>query len=328
MRLSPALDLFCGLGGWTAGAARTGGRIEVRAALDHNARAIEHYSTAHAGVAHFCQDAAEFNFAALRDLVGGGYLLASPSCRDFSSAGRPAAKGVGGNGTVDLASLSTRRTQERNTMWAAVCAVEALEPHTALFENVTQVYDWPLFPAWRLAMEALGYTVREHTLNAADYGGATDRKRAFITLRRGSALDLAPTWGGPSRCVADCLDDDDSTVNKWREVDGCVTRTRELIRTRQDRAGLRRGILNNVGDGVRLRCTSDLAPTLTTKSGSQLMLVDGDRVRILNPMELARISGWTDGEVSLPTNRDHASVLIGNAIPMELAHGVCAQAVT
>jgi site-specific DNA-cytosine methylase len=98
-----------------------------------------------------------------------------------------------------------------------------------------------------------------------------------------------------------------------------------LIRSRQERAGFRRGILNNVGDGVRLRPLADLSPTLTTKSGSQLMLVDGDRVRILNPLELARIMGWEDSEVALPHNRGVASVLIGNAVPVPLAAGVLAQ---
>lgn len=326
----PALDLFCGLGGWTTGAERTE-RISVRAALNHNAQAIDAHTSAHPGVAHFAQDAAEFPFEALRDVVGGGFLLASPSCRDFSSAGRPAARGTGGNGRVDLGALSVRRTAERNTAWAVVSALESLAPRVALVENVREFYAWKLYGAWRTACEALGYTVREHTLNAADYGGATDRVRGFVTLSRGRAIELAPSWGRgreDGRRVVDCLDADEHEGNRWADIEAKPERTRALIRSKQRESGLRRGILNNVGDGVRMRRVDELAPTLTTQSGTQLMLVDGDRVRILNPYELARIMGWRDSDVILPRNRKVASRLVGNAIPVELAQGIAEQALT
>ncbi len=324
----PALDLFCGLGGWTTGAERTG-KISVRAALNHNQKAIDAHSSAHPEIAHFAQDAAEFPFETLRDYVGGGFLLASPSCRDFSSAGRPASKGTGGNGKVDLSALSVRRTAERNTAWAAISAIEAIEPETCLIENVREFFAWKLFPAWLASLEALGYAVRTHELNAADYGGATDRTRGFITARRGKALELAPTFGGGrgSRCVATCLDADDFAGNRWADIETKPVRTRDLIRSKQRESGMMRGILNNVGDGVRMRSVDELAPTLTTQSGTQLMLVDGDRVRILNPYELARIMGWTEKDVILPLNRKDASRLIGNAIPVELAQGIAEQAV-
>jgi DNA (cytosine-5)-methyltransferase 1 len=325
---SKALDLFCGLGGWTAGAHRTE-RIRVRAALNHNEIAVRSHSTIHADVAHFCQDAAEFNFNVLRDELGGEMLLASPSCRDFSTAGNPARKGTGGNGKIDLDKLRTMRTQERNTSWAVVSAVEALEPHTALVENVTEFVDvWPLFPAWQLAMESLGYYVRIHRLNAMDFGGATDRERVFITLRRSAPLDLVPNLPGVSpRTIASCLDDDEHPENRWVPVAKRAARTRDLIQTKQRESGLSRGVVNNVGDGVRMRPLDDVAPTVTRKTGSQLHIVDGDRSRIVNPMELARIMGWKDGEVSLPPQRGLAGELIGNAIPLELAYNVCAQAV-
>ena len=183
----PALDLFCGLGGWTTGASRTG-RVDVRAALNHNRQAIDAHEAGHPSTAHFCQDAAEFPFETLRADVGGGMLLASPSCRDFSSAGRPAVKGTGGNGTVDLARLATMRTSERNTAWAVLSAAECLTPSVVLVENVREFYEWALFPAWLAGLEALGYHVRRHVLNAADYGEATDRARAFVTARRDASV--------------------------------------------------------------------------------------------------------------------------------------------
>lgn len=323
----PALDLFCGLGGWTTGASRTE-KVHVRAALNHDETAIAVHSAAHPDTAHFAQDAAEFPFETLRGIVGGGFLLASPSCRDFSSAGRPASAGVGGNGTVDLDALSVRRTAERNTAWAAVSAIESLEPEVCLIENVVEFFSWKLFPAWASSLEALGYSVRTHRLNAADYGGATDRVRGFITARRSGPLVLESQFGaGPgSRSMRDCLDSDEFAGNRWADIESKPPRTRDLIRDKQKSSGMRRGILNNVGDGVRMRLVDELAPTLTTQSGTQLMLVDDDRVRILNPYELSRIMGWEDHEIELPKVRKVASRLVGNAVPVELAQGIAMQA--
>lgn len=323
--MTPALDLFSGMGGWTAGASRSA-TVRVRVALNHDPDAIRWHAAAHPDVRHLCQDAADADFGALVTDVGGGVLLASPTCQQDSQCAQPARKGTGGNGTVNVAALMLRNRARRSTAHAILVAAELLEPRVLLVENVTQFADWAMFPAWRAWLEGLGYATRVHRLNAADYGGATDRERLVVTAARGRAVNLAPTWGAGragGRRLRDCLDPDDQADNRWFPIDAKPARTRDLIRSKQ--RDMRRGVLNNVSDGVRLRSVDDLAPTLTTKSGSQLMLVDGDRVRILNPRELARIQGWTDA-VPLPTSRETASRLIGNAIPVELAEGIVAQA--
>lgn len=322
----PALDLFSGIGGWTAGAARSA-TVRVRVALNHDADAIRWHGAAHPDVKHLQQDAADADFGALIVDVGGGVLLASPTCQQDSQCAQPARAGVGGNGTVNVAALMLRNRARRSTAHAILVAAELLEPRVLLVENVTQFADWDLFPLWSAWLERLGYAVRVHRLNAADYGGATDRERLIVTAARDGALELAATWGtgrSGGRRLRDCLDSDDNPENRWFPIDSKPARTRALIRSKQ-REGAQRGILNNVSDGVRLRSVNDLAPTLTTKSGSQLMLVDGDRVRILNPGELARIQGWTS-PIPLPRDRQTASRLIGNAIPVELAAGIIAQA--
>ena len=327
----PAIDMFSGIGTWTAAASKTG-RIEVKAALNHNEHAVAASERMHPGVAHFQQDALEFNFSALRPIVGGGFVLGSPSCRDFSSAGQPAKRGTGGNGTVDLAALNTMRTQQRNTSWAVVNAAEALDPECVIIENVTQFVDkWKLFPVWQLAMESMGYHVRVHRLNALDFGGATDRERVFVTCRRGSALELIQSLPGATpRTIESCLDADDFKGNRWRPIESTKGATYKKLRSKMAQSGLVRGVLNNVGDGVRMRPLDDVFPTITRKTGSQLMVIDGtqDRVRIVNPLELTRAMGWQDHEVSLPKNRELAGELIGNAIPRELSDNICNQAVS
>jgi DNA (cytosine-5)-methyltransferase 1 len=324
----PGMDLFSGIGGWTSGAKRSG-KVEVRIALNHDDDAIQWHAAAHPEVAHKKQDATEANFRVFFEEVGEGVLLASPTCQQDSQCARPARVGRGGNGTINIDALMKRNRARRSTAHAVLVAAELLEPRVLLVENVVQFADWDMFPNWLGWLEALGYKTSVHRLNAADYGSATDRERLIVAASRDRVIDLATSWG-PGRVngrrVVDCLDRDDHPSNRWFPISRKPTRTRRLIRTKQRESGLDRGILNNVSDGVRLRPVDDLAPTLTTKSGSQLMLVDGDRVRILNPAELARIQGWCD-PTPLPRSRSVASKLIGNAIPLELSTGVITQAV-
>ena len=65
-------------------------------------------------------------------------------------------------------------------------------------------------------------------------------------------------------------------------------------------------------------------PTSTTQSGTQWCLLDGDRVRVLNPREIARSMSFSD-HYRLPKNRGLAGKLIGNAIDVRLARGIVGQ---
>jgi DNA (cytosine-5)-methyltransferase 1 len=321
-----AVDMFCGLGGWTTAARRTG-EVDVRVAVNHDADAIRWHGAAHPETLHIEQDVAEVDWNELRSSVGGGLIIASPACQGFSEAGQPARVGTGGNGTVNIGALMGAHKGKRNTAMAVISAADVLEPEALVIENVERFLSWRLFTPWCGMLEALGYEVRTHVLNAADYGSAQDRSRAIITASRRGAIDLAPEWGAGRTgglTMSDCLDPDGSPEHRWASVDSKPDRTRGRIRDEQRKAGKVRGILNNVSES-RLRSEFELSPTLTTQSGSQLMLVDGDRVRILNPRELARIQGWRDDECVLPKQRDICSRLIGNAIPVQLAHGVLDQ---
>lgn len=321
-----AVDMFCGLGGWTTGAYRTG-RVDVRVAVNHDEAAIEWHGAAHPSTEHIQQDVAEVDWHELRAQVGGGLVIASPACQGFSEAGQPARKGTGGNGTVNIGALMGAHKGKRNTAMSVITAADVLEPEALVVENVERFLSWRLFGPWCGMLEALGYEVRTHVLNAADYGAAQDRTRAIITASRAGAIELAPEWNGgraQGMRLEDCLDPDGSAEHRWAPVESKPERTQRRIRDEQRKAGRARGILNNVSES-RLRPESDLSPTLTTQSGTQLMLVDGDRVRILNPRELARIQGWRDHECVLPKQRGVCSRLIGNAIPVQLAEGVLSQ---
>lgn len=323
-----AVDMFCGLGGWTTAASRTDA-IDVRVAVNHDPDAIKWHSAAHPRTQHIEQDVSEVDWHELRDEIAGGIVIASPACQGFSEAGQPARRGTGGNGKVNIGALMGAHKGKRNTAMAVITAADVLEPEALVIENVKQFLSWRLFKPWCGMLEALGYEVRTHVLNAADYGAAQDRKRAIITASRSGAIELSSSWGAErgSASVSDCLDADDYVENRWKAISDKPDRTQGRIRDEQRKSGMMRGILNNVSES-RLRSVSDLSPTLTTQSGTQLMLVDDDRVRILNPRELAKIQGWTDEECVLPKQRSTASRLIGNAIPVQLAHGVLDQMIS
>lgn len=315
-------DFFSGLGGFSEGAIQAG--ADVRFAANHNDLACEYHLLNHPGVRVEQQDLQQCDMS---DIESPDLLVASPCCQGWSTAGAPSRQGTGGNGFVDPKRATKRTELQRSTMWAVTAAAEVARPHAILIENVTEMLGWTLFPVWQMALETLGYAVETQVLNAADYGSASDRKRAIVTAVQGNVgLKLAKSWGAgreDGKRLRDCIDL--SYEGKfWNTIESKPARTRELIRSRQASSGLREGILNNVGDGVRMRSFDDLSPTLTTQSGTQLMHVQGDRVRIINPGELASIMGWGD-DVKLPANRKAASRLIGNAIPVELAQGICEQ---
>ena len=312
-------DLFCGVGGWSTAARRVG--LGVAVALDLDPTAIEWHRRNHPRTFHLERNALDVDWGALAKIAGTrGLLLASPPCQGHSSGSRPARRGTGGSHKPDAKKAARRADTQRAAAWAIPDALRHLQPRAALVENVAGFLAWPDYSAWSEACEGYGYHLSAAVLNAADYGAPTDRARAIVFLHEKEPEPFEGSVKLPRARVGDVLDFDHDPRNRWSTVADKPEWTRELIRRKQREAGISRGILNNVGDGVRLRSLDDLAPTLTTKSGSQLMLVDGDRARILNPLELARIMGWrTSDRLKLPPQRALAGKLVGNAISPNLA---------
>jgi DNA (cytosine-5)-methyltransferase 1 len=316
-------DFFCGLGGASEGARQAG--AEVRFAANHWDSAVQWHSANHPEAQHVQQDLQQLDMRLLPDLSD-GILWAAPACQGHSQNSQPARKGTGGSHAPDAQRALDRTILQRSTSWAVVSAAEAARPRVILVENVPEILDWALYSAWRGAFEALGYTVREHVLSAAAYGSAQDRRRAIITMQLGSALELSQDWdsGLGRRTLGDCIDLGHNPEHRWDGIERKSERMRVRMRKAQAGAG-ELCIWNNVSES-RGRALDELAPTLTTKSGSQLYLLDRNACRILNPRELARLMGLPDS-YQIPTQRELASKLIGNMIPVELSRGVTAQAI-
>ena len=290
-------------------------------AANHWPEAVDWHSANHAEIAHECQDLMSIDWRILPDLTN-GLLLASPACQGHSNAGQPAALGTGGNGVVDSKAALSKHQADRNTAWAVLACLDTARPRKAVIENVVPFQRWPLFDAWLATIGAMGYTTRVHVLNGRDFGSAQDRPRTIITASLDGAIELDPSSGAAKSSIAACLDDDASSEHRWTAVESKPARMQRLIRKAQNEAGSR-CFWNNVSES-RGRDLAEAFPTITTQSGTQFNLLDGERIRVLNPRELARAQGFPES-YSIPTNRKLASRLIGNAIDVTLARSVVDQ---
>lgn len=166
------------------------GRKVQLSAVNHWERAIETHSANHPKAAHFCQSLADLD---PKKAVPGGkldLLVASPECTHHSVA-------RGGKPVND---------QSRSSAYCVHRWCAALDVKRVLIENVPEFVGWgpldgkgrplkskkgSLFVAFIDTLKAMGYRVEWRILNAADYGGATTRRRLFIQCAKGR---LAIRW--------------------------------------------------------------------------------------------------------------------------------------
>lgn len=177
-----AIDLFCGGGGTTAGAAASRS-VDVRLAVNHWTTAVLTHQRNHPDCRTLCADVDQVNPIEFRS-ERWDVLYASPECVFHSVArgGRP----------VD--------DQRRSSAWCVPRWVEALRPRWFVIENVREFVHWgplgidnkplksrrgEIFEAWIGSLRSLGYHVEWRVLNAADYGVPQKRQRLFILGRRG-----------------------------------------------------------------------------------------------------------------------------------------------
>lgn len=193
-----AVDLFAGLGGFTEGARRAGARVVW--AANHWRLAVDFHAANHAEVQHACEDLhlTDWTKVPSVDLV-----LASPACQGHSRA-----RGV----------ERPHHDAARATAWAVVSAVEALRPRAFVVENVTEFLSWTLYPSWRSALDALGYSVAESLIDAADLSVPQHRKRVFVVGLRNRRLFMLPTPAKRHRPAREILDLDEGGAD-WVPVD-------------------------------------------------------------------------------------------------------------
>ncbi|MFF8635541.1 DNA cytosine methyltransferase [Streptomyces pilosus] len=335
------LDLFAGPGGWSQGLRSLGLRdvgIEIDPAVCVT-RAAAGHTTIRA-------DVAAYPTGPLRGKVSG--LIASPPCQTFSAAGLRA-----GNTDLPLCHQVlddlTRGHDTRTTARAActdprsLLVVEPLRyaldlrPEWIALEEVPAVL--PLFEHTAWSLTAAGYSTWTGVLNAADFGLAQTRRRAFlIASRTRPALPPEPTHadGGTA---ADLFGDGLPTWRTMGDVLGCPPGeviTRGNHTTGGSRfpttgpswalTGRARSWMLRVGNrpSATRRRLDQPAPTLLfahARKDVSWIDADGHPIRRLTVQEAAVLQGFP-AAYPWAGSRTKQFEQIGNAVPAPLAAAV------
>lgn len=285
------VDLFAGWGGFSLGAEQAGARVLW--AGNHWPLAVQAHAQNHPHTHHVCQDLRQADWGMLPEY---DLLLASPACQGHSNASQPA----------------RRRYHDalRATAWAVVDCADATEPRGLLVENIPEFRRWRLYPQWRAALEALGYHLQEHVINAAEHGVPQRRNRLFVVgTRRPAVLRLTPSAELP---FAPCVD---WKADGWRPVKEASLGVRERVakgRKNHGRVFLTQHVTGH--PGVPL---DEPIRTITTQD--QWAIVDGAFYRPLTVRENARAMGFPDS-YGWPTAKRREQITgIGNAVCPPLA---------
>lgn len=296
-----AIDLFAGAGGFSAGAAMAGAQVVW--AANHWPLAVQYHTANHPGTMHICQDLhqADWQQVPAHDL-----LLASPCCQGHSKA-RGKAHG------------NPQHDASRSTAWAVVSALEHHRPAAAVIENVPEFLEWQLYPAWASAMQALGYSLAPHVVDAADHGVPQSRVRMFIVATRSKAplhLKLERREHTPA------TDFINFTAGRWSEINrpGRAQATLERIANGRKCHG-QRFLTAYYGNEKGGRSLHRPIGTITTRD--RWAIVDGERMRMLSAQECRAAMGFP-ADYRLPSIHRDAVHLLGNAVCPPVARDIIA----
>ena len=295
------VDLFAGAGGFSTGAALAG--CSVVWAANHWDTAVEWHKRNHPGAQHICQDLhqADWSRVPSHDL-----MLASPCCQGHSKArGKKS-----GNPQHDVS---------RSTAWAVVSAAEYHRPEFIIVENVPEFLQWDLYRAWEMAMQALGYAVSPHIVDAADLGVPQNRVRLFLVLSRSTApldLKLPKLDHKPASSFVDFDSDKWQPINKPGRAVATLNRVSSGRKKHGDRFLMP---YYKSGSGLTGRSLNRPIGTITTRD--RWAVVDGDRMRMLNRFECLAAMSFPE-TYQLPATHKLAIHLLGNAVCPEQARQI------
>ncbi len=285
------IDLFAGAGGFSTGAQLAG--CDVVFAANHWPDAVEWHSKNHPEAMHLCQDLhqADWSLVPKHDM-----MLASPCCQGHSKA-RGKAHG------------NAQHDASRSTAWAVVSAAEYHRPAVVIVENVPEFLSWQLYRPWELAMNALGYSVAPHIVDAADLGAPQNRIRMFLVLTQSSAPILLNLPKMAHKSAASFIDLD---AGNWQPIEKPGRAAATLERVRAGRAAHGdRFLISYYGNTKTGRSLDRPIGTITTRD--RWAIVDGDRMRMLSRWECRDAMSFPD-TYQLPDNHRLSVHLLGNAV--------------
>ena len=289
-----AVDLFCGVGGLSAGLTSAG--IDVVAAFDNWPVAVDTYCRNlgdHAFQIDLLDISNAVNFVSdyTPDVIVGG-----PPCQDFSSAGNRI-EGEKASLTVAFARI-----------------VDACAPPFFLMENVPRVRFSAAYGWMKEILSGRGYTFHECVLDASLCGVPQARKRFFVL----GCLNDDGAGLRFSEHIMASMAKDHLTVKAFfhDEIDF-------EFYYRHPRNYARRAIFSVHEPSPTIRGVN--RPVPPNYQRTHLDSADPDSVRPLTSWERSRIqtfrADWDWGHGKSDRNTD-VELLIGNAVPVQLGHFV------
>lgn len=282
-----AVELFAGLGGFAAGAKPAG--VKIVWAANHWQEACDAYQANHT-LKPSCQDLQQANFHEVPDH---DILTGSSCCHGHSDA---------------RGKEQPHHDTSRSTAWAFVACAEARSPSVIVFENVTKFLKWILYPAWKLALERLGYCLAIHIIDSADHGVPQNRVRLFIIATRSKKpFDLRPVRR--AHVSAESILDADGNFSPVRSL--CPNSRSRIANGRRQHGD--RFLVSYYGNGSGLGGRSLQRPLPTVTTRDRFALIDGNRSRMLTVDEYRKAMGFP-ADYILPANKKLAKHLLGNAV--------------
>lgn len=338
-----AIDLFCGTGGFSHGAHAAG--FEVAAAFDFDPILTSSFGFNFPRTKLVHGDLGRADGHSIAKSVGGDVdlVFGGPPCQGFSSIGR------------------RRKDDPRRTLLGSFFKlIEEIRPRCFVMENVQGLGYANALPELRAAMAVLpkSYDVLGPiTLDAANYGAATTRKRLFVIgwdtsrclpislrdveARKTAKATVADAFSGLAEAheIAD-----EGAFDIW-QIHGETTltdyarkladddlrftgnrRTQHTPAVRERFAEVEQGQIDRIGRHPRLSWTGQ-CPTLRAGTGADMGSYQSVRPihptepRVITVREAARLQGFPDRHLFHPTVW-HSFRMIGNSVSPLIAEAV------
>lgn len=291
-----AVDLFCGCGGLSTGLGAAG--FNVVAGFDSWADALKvyalnHEKSGHAVIQHDLSD--ETTTIGLVNGYMPDLIVGGPPCQDFSSAG-------------------TRKEGDRADLTVKYAnVVTAVRPRAFIMENVSRAQHAAAFANAKQIFSDAGYGLTQVVLNASLCGVPQARKRLFLI---------------------GCLDAEDGFLDKSMKEGQSKTATtmREYFGDempfdhyyRHPRTYERRAIYSMDEPSPTIRGVNRPMPSTYKQHDNDTHAPD-ETVKALTLEQRARIQTFPIGYFDVKLSKGSKEQMIGNAVPVELAHYVASR---
>lgn len=298
-----ALDIFCGLGGSSAGAQAAG--FTIAGGIDMDPVATESYGANFRGAEVLTGRLESVVLKRAQSRFGDiDLLLASPECTNHTCA-----KGS-----------APRSEESRATALQVVRFARAFKPRWLVMENVVHMRPWSRYAELKEQLTRLGYNVDEQVLDASELGVPQSRRRLFMVGdREHKPRTVTARRPGRRKTVQSILDRDGiwptTPLNAPKRARGTLDRAQRAIQALGEDASFLLVYYGTDGAGGWQPLDRPLR-TVTTIDRFALVRPSkaGQTMRMLQVPELKRAMGFAD-EFKLPvgTRRDRIR-LLGNGV--------------